>query len=189
MSPIATPEEHDASNVPPQHTSAHGENLVIPESLLPRPNSPLAQGPFTHVPRPLHTDMLVPYNLHPTYHEVVNDLNRIGLDSKNHSLMWAIHRLAGLHVANDNCVVINACLERLCHDGLVERMVRFEQIRMHLPMTHDQDSNIRGLLDMCLFLYYAPLVKRDIDGLPSGPQKQVLKRLFLAICPGGHTVA
>ncbi|KAJ5714372.1 uncharacterized protein N7483_011553 [Penicillium malachiteum] len=178
----------DASHVHPEGTSAHGENLVIPESLLPRPDSPLAQGPFTHVPRPLHTDMLLPSTLEPRYLEVVNDINGATLESNHRSLMWAIHRLSGLHVANDNCVVVNACLERLCHDGLVQRMVLYEQIFMHLPMTHDQDSDIRGLLDMCLFLHYVPLVKRDINGLPDGPQKDILKRLFLAICPGGHTV-
>ncbi|KAJ5691533.1 hypothetical protein N7488_012268 [Penicillium malachiteum] len=172
MSSNTNPEPHGA-------TSAHGQNLAIPDSLLPRPESPLAQGPFTHVPRPLHTDMLVPFNLEAVYLNVVNEIATMNLDSDKKSLLWAIHRLSGLHVAKDNCVLVNACLER---------MIEFELIRQNFPLTHDQNSNIRGLLDMCLFLHYAPLVKRDINGLPSGHQKDVLMRLFLAICPGGHTV-
>ncbi|RJE23680.1 hypothetical protein PHISCL_03975 [Aspergillus sclerotialis] len=168
-------------------TAESGEQLSIPESLFPRPDSPSAASRFTHVPRPLHTDMLIVSSPCPDYIQVVNELNQISLDGENFMLRCSIHRLLALHAASDNCFVVNAHLERLCPQRLIQKMVALEELFTHCALTQQLDDNIRDLLDMCNFLYYAPLIKRDIEQLLDGPQKDFLKRLYHSTCPGGHT--
>ncbi|KAJ5096711.1 hypothetical protein N7456_007432 [Penicillium angulare] len=178
--------QNDQSEMPTLSHSA-ARQFGIPESLLPRPESPSAISGFTHVPRPLHTDMLIACHLPQGYVDVIGEIAKGALEEQYEPLKQSIHRLTGLHAGNENCVVMNECLESLCRDGLIEEMITVEFIFKYKQLTTKLDGEARGILDMCGFLYYAPLVKKDIEQLPDGSQKDLLMRLYRSICPSGHT--
>ncbi|KAJ6104891.1 hypothetical protein N7486_003580 [Penicillium sp. IBT 16267x] len=153
---------------------------------IPRTASPFDVSGFTYVPRPLDTDGLLRHTPSDAYVQVVGEINAFEFTDDERHLLRTIHRLNGLHAAGSACYVVDAHLERHCPEHLLEKVAALRFLAHHEDLTEEWDTKIRGLLDMCAFLYFAPLIKRDLDQLPDSPQKILLKRLLFEICPGGH---
>ncbi|KAJ5798672.1 uncharacterized protein N7503_006177 [Penicillium pulvis] len=153
---------------------------------IPRSTSPFDVSGFTYVPRPTDTDGLLHFQPSDAYASLIGEINAIEFDDSQRHLLRTINRLYGLHAAGRACYVIDAQLERHCPDHLLERAAALRILSMDENLTVESDTRIRGLLDMCAFLYFAPLIKHDLDQLPDSPQKGLLQHLHFEICPGGH---
>lgn len=151
-----------------------------------RSASPFDVSGFTYVPRPTDTDGLLHFQPSDAYARLIGEINGIEFNDSQRHLLRTINRLYGLHAAGQACYVKDECLERHCPDHLLEKAATLRILSMADNLTVESDVRIRGLLDMCAFLYFAPLIKQDLDQLPDGPQKTLLKRLHFEICPGGH---
>ncbi|KAJ5273167.1 hypothetical protein N7478_008292 [Penicillium angulare] len=182
-----SPNSYRDRSEPRDTVNENDPSLTIPASLLHHPGSPSTLGPFIHVPRSWRGDTLEHFDPNLFNLKYKPEVGMGPLYNGYDYLRLAIKRLRGLHAAEDNCLAASTGLERLSTQGLIATMIRLEEAFMSFNMDYQQNMNIRCLLDMCRFFYYAPLVKRDIEQFPDGVEKVYLKALYTSICPINHS--